>query len=227
MKVGEDQEIKERTRKLIEEQVERTPKTTNSAIVMEASKELVGELLIDPEGAPVRKYDLEELVPILEKCKYMSSTSIKNDVTAFRYIRRFEVMDGIAMLRGCSHWAYIQENKFLGQGSDSDKVFVFKMSEVGPGSGAHLVKQMQPGWNLEDAWIIFDHVKHVKHWTTMACHVYDSIYCWVMTIAVCDMQSKDAAAHMVLWKNLNDVMARHGIPEPKFKGFMVDNAQAN
>jgi hypothetical protein len=145
MKVGEDQEIKERTRKLIEEQVERTPKTTNSAIVMEASKELVGELLIDPEGAPVRKYDLEELVPILEKCKYMSSTSIKNDVTAFRYIRRFEVMDGIAMLRGCSHWAYIQENKFLGQGSDSDKVFVFKMSEVGPGSGAHLVKQMQPG----------------------------------------------------------------------------------
>jgi hypothetical protein len=29
---------------------------------MKASKELVGELLIDPEGAPVRKYDLEELV---------------------------------------------------------------------------------------------------------------------------------------------------------------------
>jgi hypothetical protein len=33
VKVGEDQEIKERTRKLIEEQVERTPKATNSAIV--------------------------------------------------------------------------------------------------------------------------------------------------------------------------------------------------
>jgi seryl-tRNA synthetase len=107
VKVGEDQEIKERTRKLIEEQVESTSKATNSAIVMEASKELVGELLIDPEGTPVRKYDLEELVPVLEKCKYMSSPSIKNDVTAFRYIRRFGVMDGIAMLRGCSHWAYV------------------------------------------------------------------------------------------------------------------------
>jgi hypothetical protein len=103
VKVGEDQEIKERMRKLIEEQVERTPKATNSAIVMEARKELVGELLIDPEGAPVRKYDLEELVPILEKCKYMNSPSIKNDVTAFRYIRRFGVIDGIATLRGCSH----------------------------------------------------------------------------------------------------------------------------
>jgi hypothetical protein len=75
----------------------------NSAIVMEASKELVGELLINPDGAPVRKYDLEELVPVLEKCKYMSSPSIKNDVTAFRYIRRFGVMDGITTLRGCNH----------------------------------------------------------------------------------------------------------------------------
>jgi seryl-tRNA synthetase len=103
VKIGEDQEIKERTRKLIEEQVERTPKATNSAIVIEASKDLVGELLIDPKGMPVRKYDLEELVPVLKKCKYMSSPSIKNDVTAFRYIQRFGVMDGIATLRGCSH----------------------------------------------------------------------------------------------------------------------------
>jgi hypothetical protein len=67
------------------------------------------------------------------------------------------------------------------------KVFVFKISEVGPGSRVHLVKRMQPGGHLEDAWIMFDHVKHVKHWTTMACHVYDSTYCRVMTIAVCDM----------------------------------------
>jgi hypothetical protein len=100
VKVGEDQDIKERMRKLIQE---RTPKATNSAIVMEASKELVNELLIDPEVAPVRKYDLEELIPVLEKYKYMSSPSIKNDVTAFRYIRRFGVMDSIATLRGCSH----------------------------------------------------------------------------------------------------------------------------
>jgi hypothetical protein len=32
---------------------------------------------------------------------------------------------------------------------------------------------------------------------------------------------------MVLWKNLNHVMARHGILEPKFKGFMADRSQAN
>ena len=32
---------------------------------------------------------------------------------------------------------------------------------------------------------------------------------------------------MVFWKNVNDVMARHGVPSPKFKGFMADSAQAN
>ena len=103
LKVGEDQEIKERTRQLIQEQVEKTPKAINSTIVMEASKELVSELLINPNGAAVQKFDLEELVSVLEKCKYISSPSIKNDVTAFRFIRRFGVMDGIATLRGCSH----------------------------------------------------------------------------------------------------------------------------
>jgi hypothetical protein len=98
---------------------------------------------------------------------------------------------------------------------------------VGPGSRVHLVNRMQPGGDLEHAWIMFDHVKRVKNWTTMACHLYDSAYCRVMTIAVCDMQSEDAAAQMVLWKNLNDIMARHGVPEPKFKGFMADSTQAN
>jgi hypothetical protein len=101
------------------------------------------------------------------------------------------------------------------------------MSEVGPRSEVYLVKRMQPGRDLEHVWIMFDHVKRVKHWTTMACHVYDSTYCRVMTIAVCDKQSEDVIAHMVLWKNLNDVMARHSIPKPKFKGFMADSAQAN
>jgi hypothetical protein len=33
-----------------------------------------------------------------------------------------------------------------------------------------------------------------------------------MTIAVYNMQSEDAAAQSVLWKNFNDVMVKHGIP---------------
>jgi hypothetical protein len=33
---------------------------------------------------------------------------------------------------------------------------------VGPGSGIDLVKRMQPSGDLEDAWMMFDHVKRVK-----------------------------------------------------------------
>ena len=99
--------------KFIEDQVKKTPKATNSTIVMEASKELMDELLIHFEGAPIRKFDLEELVPVFKKYKYMSSPSIKNNVTMFKYIQRFGVMDGITKLRGYCQYPYVQKNKFL------------------------------------------------------------------------------------------------------------------
>jgi hypothetical protein len=66
-------------------------------------------------------------------------------------MRRFGVMDNITKLRGASNWRFVQQNRFPGQGADMDKVFVFKMSEVGPGSGVDLVKRMQPGGDLENS----------------------------------------------------------------------------
>jgi hypothetical protein len=74
---------------------------------------------------------------------------------------------------------------------------------------------------------MFDHKKRIKKWTTMACHVYDSAYCCVMTVAVCNMQSEDATAQRVMWKNFNAILAKHRVLEPKFKGFMAYNAQVN
>jgi hypothetical protein len=106
VKNGEYQDFKDRSRTFLGEQVERTLHATNSSMVMEATKELVGELLLRPEGAPTKTFTFEELVPVLEKCKYMSLPSIKNDVTSFKYIQRYGVMDGITMLKGCSNWMY-------------------------------------------------------------------------------------------------------------------------
>jgi hypothetical protein len=103
VKNGEYQDFKDHSCTLLAEQVERTLHATNSSIVMEATKELMGELLLRPEGAPAKTFTFEELVPVLDKCKYMSSPSIKNDVTSFRYIQRYGVMDVITMLRGCSN----------------------------------------------------------------------------------------------------------------------------
>jgi len=48
-----------------------------------------------------------------------------------------------------------------------------------------------------------------------------------MTIAVYDMHSKDYVAQIVFWKNLNSILARHGVFHPKFKGFIADSAQTN
>ena len=80
---------------------------------------------------------------------------------------------------------------------------------------------------MENSWIMFDHVKHLKDWTTMACHVYDSRYCKVLTIVCCDMQSEDGAAQIIFWKILNFVMAENDIPNVNFKGFMANSVQAN
>jgi hypothetical protein len=58
-------------------------------------------------------------------------------------------------------------------------------------NGMDLVRQMQLKGDLENAWIMFDQIKHVEKQTTMACHVYDLMYCKVMTITTCDMQSNN------------------------------------
>ena len=227
VKVGDYRDTKAEISGLIEEQIEKTPQATKSAVVLEASKVLIGSYLLQPDDAPPKKLSLEELIPVFDRCKDMASPNIRNKVMSFRFLRRYGVMDSITKLRGISLWSFVQENKFPGQGTDLDKVFVFKMSEVGPGSGVDLVKRMQPGEDLENAWIMFDHVKRVRQWTTMACHVYDSTYCRVMTIASCDMQSEDCDAQIVFWKNLNAVMERNGVVDTNFKGFMADSAQAN
>ena len=70
-------------------------------------------------------------------------------------------MDGIAKLRGVNTWDYVQRNQFPDHGDEMDKVFVFKMSKVGPNSRVDLVRRIQAGKDLEHAGIMFDHVKHV------------------------------------------------------------------
>ena len=188
VKVGDCRDSRKRIETLIEEHVERTPQATHNKIVLEASKDIVGEFLLHEDTDTHRLLSLDELEPVFESCRELNSPSLRSKVMSFKYLRRFGVMDGIAKLRGVSSWAYVQRNQFPGQGDEKNKVFVFKMSEVGPGSGVDLVRRMQPGGDLENAWMMSDHVKRVKGWTTMAAHVYDMVYQRIMTIACCDFQ---------------------------------------
>jgi hypothetical protein len=55
-----------------------------------------------------------------------------------------------------------------------------------------------------------------------ACHVYNSVYYKVMTIMVCDMQSKDTEVQCIVWRKLNTVVEKKRLGMPLFKGFMAD-----
>jgi hypothetical protein len=57
----------------------------------------------------------------------------------------------------------------------------------GVGSGVNLITQMQHVGDLQNVWIMFDHVKHVASWITMACHVYNLVFCKMLTAIVYDM----------------------------------------
>ena len=84
------------------------------------------------------------------------------------------------------------------------------------GSGVDHVKHMEVEGDMENSWVMFDHVKRLKDWTTLACHVYASKYRKVFTIA-----------QTFFWKNLNSVMIENGVSNVNFKGFMADIAEAN
>ncbi len=59
---------------------------------------------------------------------------------------------------------------------------------------------------------------------TIAYHIYDPIYCKVMMIAICDMQSEDVEAQCMLWRKVNAIVEKKGMGTHVFKGFMADNA---
>ena len=106
-------------------------------------------------------------------------------------------------------------------------MYLFKMSTVGAGSGMDLVRRMQPGGDLELSWIMFDHVKWVVGWTLLGAHVYDPVFCKVMTICACDMMCEMVDAQEQMWLSMVGLLNRHGVKNVNFKGFMADSAQAN
>jgi hypothetical protein len=70
---------------------------------------------------------------------------------------------------------------------------------------------------------MFDHVEHVGEWMTLVGHVYVLVYCKMMENVV-DMHFKDTYIQCVLWWKLNNVMAKNGVPNTNFKGFMANGA---
>ena len=210
---------------LIAEQVAKTPTATNSAITLSASKDFLGHYLFHNGEGEKKMLKPEEMEEVMDRFQYLSSPSIRNVISSFRSNNHGGIIDNIMTMKRESKFEFIHDSVFPGQ--EKEKVYMFKMLTKGPGSGVDLVRRMQPPGDLQNAWVMFDHMKRVKDWTTMACHVYDTEYKKVMTIAMCDMQSENTEVQVQFWRSLNAIMHRHRVENPNFKGFMADSAMAN
>ena len=210
---------------LIGKQVAKTPTATNSAITLSVSKDFLGQYLFHNGEGEKKMLKLEKMEEVMDCFQYLSSPSIRNVISSFCPNNHGGIIDNIMTMKRESKFEFIHDSIFPGQGKE--KVYIFKMLTEGPGSGVDLVRRMQPPGDLQNAWLMFDHVKRVKDWTTMACHVYDTEYKKVMTIAMCNMQSEDTEVQVQFWRSLNAVMHRHGVANPNFKGFKADSAMAN
>ena len=69
-------------------------------------------------------------------------------------------VDSILKLKRGSKYDYIPDSCFPGE--CNNLAYIFKMSTIGPGGGIDLVKQMQPGGDLELQFVMFDHVKRIE-----------------------------------------------------------------
>ncbi|CAM6085929.1 unnamed protein product [Calypogeia fissa] len=102
------------------------------------------------------------------------------------------------------------------------------MSTSGLGSGLDLICRMQPGGDLEKAWIMSDvmHRTLDDKWCTMSAHVYDHHYRGLCTIFTCELVSQDITSLQTAWKVMRRICKDHGLLNVKFTGFMADNADA-
>jgi len=64
------------------------------------------------------------------------------------------------MMKKEMKFKFIHENIFLGQGKE--KIYIFKMLSEGSESGVDLIRRMQSRGDLQNAWIMFDHMRYVK-----------------------------------------------------------------
>jgi hypothetical protein len=210
---------------MVEDEVYRTPTPTSLAIDLFASKTFLSHHLFNEDGSkgPIKLLKSEKLNQILNFIP-LCSLGICNQIASLKHcFDNSNSLDYILNLKTLFSYNYIHDNCFLGQ-QTRQKVYLFKIFVNGTTSEFDLVQQMQPDDDLQNAWMMLDHVKHVQGWVTMAYQAYDLIYCKVMTIAIYDMQFKDTKAQCIVWRNLNIIVKKKRLGMPIFKGFLVNNA---
>ena len=97
----------------------------------------------------------------MDKFFTLASPNCRNFVAGSkRFIHsKMGSLDSIMALKVHYGFKYAHDSRFLGQ--SKNKVFVFKMLMDFVGNEVNMVKRMQCGGDMENLWIMFDHVKHL------------------------------------------------------------------
>lgn len=93
----------------------------------------------------------------MDHFQYLSNPNIQNVIYSFRSNGQGRVIDNIKTVKKESKFEIIHDGVFPGQGKE--KVYILKMLTEGPGSGMDIVNRMQPGGDLKNGRMMFDHAK--------------------------------------------------------------------
>lgn len=106
-------------------------------------------------------------------------------------------MDKIMVFK--DHYGYKYMHGIRVPRQSKDKMFIFQMLIDPPWSDVDLLKHMQVGGDIENCWLMFDHVKQLTNYTTLVWYVYDNKYCKVLAIVYCDIKFEDVQPKLCYW----------------------------
>lgn len=145
--------------------------------------------ILGPKGRTAPKFDDNDHDSLISRFPILTTPNDWNHVVFFEVSICPKCVIG-CILKCTIKVLYIHESSFLCRGVTC--CLPFLMSSIGSYSRVNLVKHMQLGGSLEDAWLMFDHMKRIHGWTTIACHMYDLAFKLVLTTTICDRQYKDS-----------------------------------
>jgi len=105
--------------------ITKTPTTTNSAIVMSASKDFLTHHLFHNEEGEKEMLEVE-MEEVIDRFQYLSNSNIRNVISLFCSINQGGVIDNIMIMKKEFKFKYIHYNVFL-----KEKLYVFKMLTEG------------------------------------------------------------------------------------------------
>ncbi|KAL3681569.1 hypothetical protein R1sor_024525 [Riccia sorocarpa] len=210
----------------VKEEFNKNPRVSPSIVRRRATASVVEKL--KSSGLTVDMSEEEK------KALFLGISSVANPdkvLNMIKSIRRSSAPMGelseIASMQKNTMFRTVQRSLFPGQADKDSGCFVFKMPDLGPGSGVDLVNRMRVGGDLHGAWVMWDVMHRIESkWCTMGIHVYDTVQRCLSTIAICELKSEDSASMEIPWKLINSVMIENGHQPAEFHGFMADNAEA-